>query len=178
MDGVTALFEPASIEEMTTEGFFISRKPVKPVIAMVKNLMSQDDVEVYSLSSYLLPVSKKEKIEWNSIHVGLQEDKQLYVPYGENKGEFLQCIGGIRPDDILLDDFSQNLHSWTGIGVKLYNGINGTHGTWDGFSIHSNMKPELMTLQLNAISSATENRTKDHVQMEENISVQNIFNRR
>lgn len=169
MDGVTALFEPASIEEMTTEGFFVSRKPVKPVIAMVKKLMAQRDADVYVLSSYLLPGSKKEKIEWNSIHLGIPEEKQLYVPYGENKGEFLKCIGGIQPDDVLLDDFSQNLHSWAGIGVKLYNGINGTHGSWNGFSIHSNMDPELMMLQLNAISYAAANKVKDEMQVENSI---------
>lgn len=167
MDGVTALFEPSSIEEMTTEGFFINRKPVKPVITMVKNLMNQSDVEVYSLSSYLLPISKKEKIEWNSIHVGIPEDRQLYVPYGKDKGEFLHCIGGIRQDDMLLDDFSKNLHSWSGIGVKIYNGINGTHGSWKGFSIHSNMDPEFMTLQLNAISYVASRKAKSEIQIEE-----------
>ena len=36
--------------------------------------------------------------------------------------------------------------------MKLYNGINGTHGTWQGFSIHNKMTPDKMVSQLDGIS--------------------------
>lgn len=154
MDGVTALFEPASIEEMTSPGFFLSRKPVESVINMVKLLQKEKDVEVFVLSSYLLPISKEEKIAWNEKYTTIPRENQLYVPYGQDKAKFLDDHVGLREDDVLLDDFTQNLKTWNGVGVKLYNGINGTHGTWDGYSIHSNMSSEMMCLQLNAISKA------------------------
>lgn len=154
MDGVTAKFEPASIEEMTTPGFFISRKPVESVISMVKLLQKEKDVEVFVLSSYLLPISKEEKIRWNEQYTSIPRENQIYVPYGQDKAEFLRQLIGMQEDDVLVDDFTPNLKTWNGVGVKLYNGINGTHGTWDGYSIHSNMAPEVMYTQLNAISVA------------------------
>lgn len=154
MDGVVAKWEEASLEEMTSPGFFASRKPVASVINAVRRLCDNPEHEVYILSSYLLPISKEEKIKWNELHTRIPEERQIYVKYGESKSEALQKIGGIRPDDVLLDDFSHNLHEWKGIGVKLYNGINGTHGTWAGFSVHSNMTPDHMALQITAIAKA------------------------
>lgn len=152
MDGVLAKWENATLEEMTSPGFFASRKPVANVINAVRRLQDNPEFEVFILSSYLLDISKEEKITWNALHTQIPEDHQIYVPYGEKKGLALQKIGGIQPDDVLLDDFSQNLHEWEGIGVKLYNGINGTHGTWAGFSVHSNMTPEHMVMQLTAVA--------------------------
>jgi hypothetical protein len=163
MDGVVAKFEPASLEEMTSPGFFLSRKPDMDVINMVSLLMEKQNTEgiqVYILSSYLLDISKEEKIEWNRRHVHIPVENQIYVPYGENKSHALEHIGGIQANDVLVDDFTRNLKEWSGIGVKLYNGINGTHGTWRGFSIHSNMKPEMMVNQLDGISMMETTRLK------------------
>lgn len=154
MDGVTAKFEPASIEEMTSPGFFATRKPVESVLEMVAQLQREPEVDVYVLSSYLLPISKEEKIAWNEKYTSIPRENQLYVPYGEDKAKFLDAAVGMRADDVLLDDFTQNLKTWSGVAVKLYNGINGTHGTWDGYSVHSNMKPEVMMMQLNSISKS------------------------
>lgn len=64
----------------------------------------------------------------------------------------MRCIGGIKPGDVLVDDFTKNLNEWQGVAVKLYNGINGTHGTWQGFSIHNKMTPDKMVSQLDGIS--------------------------
>ena len=64
----------------------------------------------------------------------------------------MECIGGIKPGDVLVDDFTKNLNEWQGVAVKLYNGINGTHGTWQGFSIHNKMTPDKMVSQLDGIS--------------------------
>ena len=152
MDGVIAKWEEASLEEMTSHGFFASRKPVASVINAVRRLCDNPDCEVYILSSYLLPISKEEKIRWNELHTQIPEDHQIYVKYGDSKSRALEAIGGIRPDDVLLDDFSKNLHEWEGIGVKLYNGINGNHGTWSGFSVHSNMTPDHMAIQITAVA--------------------------
>lgn len=155
MDGVLAEWEDASIEEMTSKNFFLSRKPDLNVCDMLKLLIDrqeQEGIEIYILSSYLLPISKAEKIEWNKKYTNIPLERQIYVPYGEDKAKALSSIGGIREDDVLLDDFTWNLKRWPGIAVKLYNGINGTHGTWDGFSIHNNMSPFKMVCQLDGIS--------------------------
>ena len=133
MDGVLAKFEPASIEEMTSPGFFISRKPDMPVIQMMEMVKQTSGMDVCILSAYLLPMSKDEKIQWNELFTGIPLENQFYVPYGQDKNEFLEKFGGVKPDDVLVDDFTKNLTTWNGIGVKLYNGINGSHGTWKGF---------------------------------------------
>lgn len=155
MDGVLAIWEEASLEEMTSPGFFISRKVDQNVCAMVKNLLEKQDtegIEVYILSSYLLPISKEEKIQWNEKYTQIPLERQIYVPYGDSKAKALECVGGIKDGDVLLDDFTKNLKEWPGVAVKLYNGINGTHGTWQGFSIHNRMTPDKMVSQLDGIS--------------------------
>lgn len=155
MDGVLAKWEDASLEEMTSPGFFLSRKVDENVCEMVNQLMQKQEtekIEVYILSSYLLPISKAEKIKWNEQYTHIPEERQIYVPYGENKAEALECIGGINAGDVLVDDFTKNLNEWQGIAVKMYNGINGTHGTWQGFSIHNQMLPDKMVSQLDGIS--------------------------
>ena len=155
MDGVLAKWENASLEEMTSPGFFLSRKVDENVCGMVNQLLEKqiaENIEVYILSSYLLPISKEEKIQWNEQYTHIPIERQIYVPYGENKAEALGCIGGIKPGDVLVDDFTKNLNEWQGVAVKLYNGINGTHGTWQGFSIHNKMTPDKMVSQLDGIS--------------------------
>lgn len=155
MDGVLAKWEDASLEEMTSPGFFLSRIPddnVCNMFAMLQDKARDGKLEVFILSSYLLPISKEEKIEWNKLHTHIPEANQIYVPYGENKAAALESIGGIRKTDVLIDDFTKNLKEWPGIAIKLYNGINGNHGTWQGYSVRSNMEPEKMFLQLDAIS--------------------------
>lgn len=155
MDGVLAKWEDASLEEITSKNFFISRKPDLNVCEMLELLINRQDqegIEVYILSSYLLPISKVEKIEWNQKYTNIPLERQIYVPYGDDKAKALASIGGIRDNDVLLDDFTWNLKRWSGIAVKLYNGINGTHGTWDGFSVHNNMSPYKMMCQLDGIS--------------------------
>lgn len=170
MDGVVAKWEEASLEEMTSPGFFASRKPVEKVINAVNKLCGNPEHDVYILSSYLLPISKQEKIAWNDKYTKIPQDHQIYVNYGESKSEALQKIGGIRQDDVLLDDFSHNLHEWQGIGVKLYNGINGTHGTWTGFSVHSNMEPDIMAMQITAVAKAG----KEKIQEQRRGEVENV----
>ena len=65
------------------------------------------------------------------------------MPYGVPKLDYII----LREDttNILIDDFSKNLHEWekgkNNIGIKYYNGINGNHGTWKGNSINPELNP-------------------------------------
>ena len=150
MDGVLAKWESCSIEKTFEPGFFLSREPMRNVIAAAKMLCT-DDFDVYVLSATYEDHDNHsviEKRKWNKEYTGIPEKNQIYVPYGTDK-----CVGlNIRPCDVLVDDFSENLRKWPGTAIKLYNGINGTKGSWDGFSCHSNMKAELLYLQLKAIA--------------------------
>ncbi len=95
--------------------------------------------EVYILSSALeSPYAVNEKNQWLDAHLP-QIDKQhrLFPAYGEVKTGIIP--GGLKPTDTLLDDYSLNLNAWCppGQAVKLMNGINGNHGTWQGMKVYS-----------------------------------------
>ena len=79
-------------------------------------------------------------------------ENRVFCPYGADKALFVP--GGIRPDDVLLDDYTPNLIAWSqsgGKAVKLLNGINGTKGTWTGDALPMAMGAELLTEALRKI---------------------------
>ena len=79
----------------------------------------------------------------------ISRDRRIFVPYGTDKGEYLKSIG-FNPNgsDILLDDFTPNLRTWHGVGVKLLNGINGTHGTWTGYVVNGKGSADVVAKSL------------------------------
>ena len=145
MDGVLNEFETGkSLEEVTSPGFFKSRKPHKNLIRALNNIKN---AEIFILSSVFVDDhSIQEKNLWlDKNGMGHIDDKhRIFVPYGKNKSIHLGEKLSLRDDDLLLDDFSQNLHQWHGIGIKLYNGINGNHGSWKGFSLHLNATDDVL----------------------------------
>lgn len=156
MDGTLSKWENTSIEIVARPGFFISRSPVSTVIGALKLLLDEPSYDIFILSSvYPNGYAEAEKREWNRKHTGIPEEKQIYVSYGTPKAQALSDFGGVKSNDILIDDFSFNLKEWPGIGIKLYNGINGTKGSWQGFCIHSNMNSGSMATQIKAIIDNT-----------------------
>lgn len=156
MDGVLAKWEPASIEETMEKGFFSSRKPDDVMLALVTNVMRLEfPVSVLS-SVYQDDHSVAEKSQWLDA-VGLSNLSRLFSPYGESKGEIIDSLKKLYPDSIfvLVDDNSEMLRKWQeagGVGVKYYNGVNGTKGTWDGYSISCNMQQRQMMNTLLGVS--------------------------
>ena len=53
-------------------------------------------------------------------------------------------ITELHDSDILIDDFSKNLREWHGVAIKLMNGINGTKGTWCGYSVNGKATPDVI----------------------------------
>lgn len=158
MDGTLAVWENSPIEVVARPGYFLNRSPVETVIAALKELMKEPSYDVFILSSvFSNGYSEIEKRTWNEHYTNVPEERQIYVPYGIPKPEELKKLGGVQPSDILIDDFTFNLREWPGIGIKIYNGINGTKGTWDGFSIHSTMRPDVMVKQIKGIASIAAN---------------------
>lgn len=147
MDGTLTVWKNATIEEVAAAGFFLNSEPQRNVVDMVGMLLADARHEVFTLSStFQDDHSEAEKKEWlHHCIPELPDNHMLFVPYGRPKGEWLPAA---YPEDVLVDDLSTNLHQWHGIGVKVYNGVNGNHRTWKGFSVHSDMMPELMLRQL------------------------------
>lgn len=153
LDGVLATWQNAAIEDVAKPGYFSSLPSNRNVVLAFKRLEQRTDIDLYILSSVFSDDhSREDKKIWVKNQLGLSEGRQIYAPYGTEKEDALKDIGGIKKTDVLIDDFSRNLRNWSGIPIKLYNGINGTHGTWHGFSVHSSMDPEILEEQIYAIS--------------------------
>lgn len=131
MDGVLAKWKEDG--DPKSKGFMLSREPETNVISLVKKLRDKSDCEVAILSAVYGPEAEKEKVEWLA-RVGLSDLMHIFVPVGSDKSKVAAGIGATKR--ILIDDFSKNLHQWEkvpgNISVKFRNGINGTHGTWEG----------------------------------------------
>lgn len=145
MDGVLAKWDTeASIEETFQRGYFLNREPDYYAIGYVKNLIDAGyDVTILS-HAYQNGYAELEKSQWLNKY-GLGDVQRIFVPYGVPKLQYVMQ----KPDTInfLLDDFSKNLREWenqeNNIGIKYYNGINGTHGTWNGYGINDDLKARI-----------------------------------
>lgn len=152
MDGVMAEFnQNASIEELYEPGYFEKLPCIQNVVDAVKLIAERNnDIEVCVLSAVFdNDYAEKEKNAWiDRVIPCIDRKHRFFCKYGENKKEFVKA----GEQDYLLDDFTHNLNQWTSKkGIKCYNGINGTKGTWTGYSIHSNMLPSIMASQIEAI---------------------------
>ncbi len=138
MDGVLArMTEFQSEDELLRAGYFRDLEPQSEVIEAMNELAAMPGFEVCTLSAVLEgnPYALGEKREWLGRHVrSVREGRagSLFLPCGESKREAVP--GGIRPDDILIDDYNVNLGDWqhAGIAIKLLNGCNDRRGTWQG----------------------------------------------
>ncbi|RPF47703.1 deoxypyrimidine-specific 5' nucleotidase type C protein (NT5C) [Hydrogenoanaerobacterium saccharovorans] len=134
VDCLDTLYEP---------GYFANLKPMENVVQAIKEIIrNHPAIEVFLLSAYLSD-SKHALDEKNqSLDKHLPEidaAHRIFVPYGRDKKEFVP--DGIRPNDYLLDDYTQNLIQWEppAKGIKLLNGINHTKGTWQGSKLSYDM---------------------------------------
>ena len=151
MDGVVAQWNTeATIEDTMKKGYFRSRIPEKSVVKLIKALM-KFGAPICILSAAYNENVAREKSEWLDEIFGPTLNR-IFVPYGERKSDY---IGGGR-NNVLIDDFSINLHSWeeTGnVGLKFYNGINGNHGSWKGKYLTKDMSlGEMLEIIAGAVS--------------------------
>lgn len=169
MDGTIVKWQTAaSMDDLMKEGFFISGVPHNSVIEAVTELRNDADVAV--LSAYLAesPFAKNEKNEWLDIYADGMADSRFFVPTYNKvapkdvKIVFVeQALGRpLRKTDILLDDYSVNLHAWEkagGTAVKVRNGVNGTHGTWKGAYIRANDSADNIAAKIREICTGVSN---------------------
>ena len=142
MDGTLAEFHPVdTMETLYEQGYFAQLAPHENVVNGIKTFMNENpDAEVFILSSVLSdsPYAQAEKSEWLDRYLPeIGMENRIFVPCGSAKNEFVP--GGVRENDVLLDDYSKNLHEWPGKALKLMNGINGTKGSFQGKKISAEM---------------------------------------
>jgi len=133
MDGVLARWENASYRDVSSEGFFLSRKPELNLIDAVR-LIFELNVDVHILSSVLdNEYALKEKKEWLRFWLPwLPECCCHFIPYGSVKMPL--CSEKIA---YLLDDYTRNLVYWSGVGIKFCTECNDSRGLWDGHRIYA-----------------------------------------
>lgn len=147
MDGVIAKWSTeASLEDTFMAGYFAARE-VESVMADVVKRMIREKMNVNILSSaYSNGLAVPEKNRWLDRYIGTKGYTRTFVPYGEDKHLHMPhgCV------NVLVDDYSKNLHAWVAnaaegeknIGFKFYNGINGNHGTWTSYSVSNKMSAD------------------------------------
>ena len=154
LDGVLVIWQDVPQERVAQKGYFSCLPAHENVVAAFRLLEKLPDIEPYILSCVLQDNhSEDDKKTWVANHLSLPEERQIYCPCCSEKAKALKKIGGIRPSDVLIDDFTDNLRSWTGIPIKLYTGITGNNGTWKGVSVYFAMRPETIAKQIYAMSA-------------------------
>lgn len=132
MDGTLARFhdEVQYLERMYEPGFFRDLKPFRSAVETIREFMQQHpDVEVYILSSAIPgypPGCEQQKQAWLDKYLPeIGRAHRLFPEMGTDKSTVIP--GGIRPTDVLLDDYNKNLEEWRQAGgqsVKFVNNIN------------------------------------------------------
>lgn len=151
-DGVLFVFDQSkSLEEVCAPGYFQSVTSVPNVVNAFRTLIDMGE-DVYILTKVFEDGhSRNDKmISFMRTIPELDRDHILFVSYSGDKND---VVKNISSQDILIDDFTPNCKSWRGTAVKLYNGYNGTKGTWDGFSVNANSCAESIAKQLLGIAS-------------------------
>ncbi len=140
MDGTLAKWNNVEFEQLFEQGYYRNLEPNAALVAEVRGLI-QNGNDVYILSAYLTEsdYAYQEKLDWLDEHIPeLTAEKTILLPYGENKAAYLkEHYSPIAHDDVLIDDYTQNLLEWRdygGEGIKYLNGINHTRGTWKGLT--------------------------------------------
>ncbi len=145
MDGTLCQWKDCEkYEDLYEPGFFSSMLPNTALVDAIKIIFLQNEIVIYILSAALADsdCAVKEKNMWLDLHLPeVDHDHRIFVSTDIKK--YAAVPGGIRPTDILLDDYSKNLHEWSekAVAVKFLNGVNGTNGTWErcgGFVVHGN----------------------------------------
>ena len=165
MDGTLAEFKKVdTLEKLYEKGYFLNLEPHMNVVDAIRSIVTDhSEIEVYILSAVLSdsPYAVTEKNAWlNQYLPEIDISHRLYPHCGTDKKEFLEReFGSIGNKDFLLDDYSANLHSWEppAKGIKLMNGINGNHGTWNKEKVSIECEAADMTeCILNIIARSTE----------------------
>ena len=138
MDGCLAKWDTqASVEDTYETGYFLHREPQENLVEAVRIISTVLPVCILS-AVYTTGTAMADKERWLK-EVGLGAVPRRFVPYGSPKHLYTDASGG---PEVLIDDYSRNLHNWEQsgrTGIKFLNGINGTHGTWHGYTLDHQM---------------------------------------
>lgn len=141
---------------LTQPGYFYSLRPHINVVQAIRDIIKENNIEVYILSCHI-PVNRKyfplyEKNKWLDKYLPeIDEEHRIFVPDGEDKKRYVP--NGVKKEDYLLDDYTNNLSKWemSGTGIKLLNDVNSSKGTWSGNQINFENDSKTIKVALNQI---------------------------
>lgn len=141
MDGTLVVWKHArNVEQLLEEGYFRTMPPYKSVVQATK-LLIDAGLPVYSLSAYMTEsqYALDEKNGWLDEYIPeINSAHRVFCPCAESKWQHAREMSDDNAINVLLDDYSLNLHDWAengGVGIKLMNGVNGTKGSWQGHKV-------------------------------------------
>lgn len=156
MDGTLAVFRKyiTNLEALCEPGYFRSLPPNINVVEAIKEIIvnHSDKIEVFACSAYLTDskYALDEKNAWlDEFLPEIDKAHRVMIPCGENKADYIP--GGVRETDTLFDDLTKNLTQFKDAGgktIKLWNGINGTNGTYQGDCVSYLSSPEQLANKL------------------------------
>lgn len=179
MDGTLAQFhaEEDYLERMTEPHFFENLRPYEDMLAKLKSyIAAHPDSEFYILSGLTAdaPDCEGQKNRWLDKHLPeIDAAHRIFTANGDDKSLYIP--GGIRPKDILIDDYNKNLEDWQiagGLSVKFVNQINdkALRGTlWNGERIHYN-RPSDVPGVLGRLSANLSSRDKLKIELEKTVA--------
>ena len=129
--------------------YFRNRPLIKSTIESMLILQRLGYNVAFATSVYQTDEAMLDKRLWAN-DVGCENIPIIYIPYGQNKDEYL--TGKVR---ILIDDHTPNLNKFSGVGVKFINQINHTGGKWQGPSVSyketgTEIASKLLTIAINS----------------------------
>lgn len=150
-----------NLERMFEKGFFSGLQPFQQAVQAINDLARYSkDCELFILSATVdgePPYCCDEKNQWLDRYCPeIDQAHRLFTKIGISKSEYIP--GGIQSDDILWDDYNQNLEEWVangGVAVKCKNNINhkGLIGPiWQGLIIANDASSELIRNSLSEIA--------------------------
>ncbi len=151
-DGCPSKFnKAATMEQLVTPIYYLESVPDMSYITMLKILLNAG-YDVRMLTKVLskdIAEAKRQFMLRYGVDIPL-----VAVPYDEDKASYIEQEDAMN---ILIDDFTPGLRDWEKygdnfIGIKYFNGINGTKGTWNGYSINSRMTAKKMAYTVMALA--------------------------
>lgn len=135
-DGTLYEWNPAkSLEDVGSPRYpLIEQKSLAPVI-FAANKLDEDFPGAVRICSAVL-------------NEGCLRAKKCRIAQDLNKDIAMRSVFTSFGEDKIA---AMHLRNRKRVGIKVYNGVNGNHGRWLGYSIHSNSKPTVCYKQLKAI---------------------------
>ena len=138
MDGTLCKWHDATEEDLYSEGYFRNLEPTA-YVQVAKEIIKDPAFEPFILSNFLVFSNTAYFEKWSWIDTFLPEipgHHRLFIPTLNSKADGV--IGGLRPNDVLLDDYTHNCQQWElrgAVAIKCHNEVNNRHGRWKGLHI-------------------------------------------